>query len=257
MIDLVDETNSVILMIDIQEKLLNAVYNKDVLEKNAVILTKAANVLDIPLIVTEQYPKGLGKTVLNITENNDKISFFEKTDFSAVKNTELEKYLIDSNAKKGKNQLKSKPKPITESSDKIEDLKESELPEIIKEPTDKIEQVSAKREYINKKAPKKTQLKQRSSTERTKEAIETQTHRNVIGGFIVPSSDDYVKHKLKDDFISLIHRINMSNILTSKSDWLETLDWGIAAGFIIIEYLDKIFIKLRQKPCRRVLFLVT
>ena len=52
----------------------------------------------------------------------------------------------------------------------------------------------------------------------------------VIGGYLINSSDKYVKHKLKKDFISLYHRVNMSKLLTQNSDWLDCLDWGYAYG---------------------------
>lgn len=71
--------DSVVLIIDVQEKLLNAVYDKESCYKNAVIMSKAAQILDIPVVITEQYPKGLGSTVVGICGTN----IFEKTSFSA------------------------------------------------------------------------------------------------------------------------------------------------------------------------------
>ena len=70
---------SVVLIIDVQEKLLNAIYDKESCYKNAVIMSKAAQILDIPVVITEQYPKGLGSTVAGICGTN----IFEKTSFSA------------------------------------------------------------------------------------------------------------------------------------------------------------------------------
>lgn len=54
--------NSLVLCIDIQEKLVAAL-NKNTIVSNAVKIISAANILDIPVLVTEQYPKGLGNTV--------------------------------------------------------------------------------------------------------------------------------------------------------------------------------------------------
>lgn len=84
---------SLVLIIDVQEKLLNAVFNKPLLEKKAEIIAKATNVLDIPTIVTEQYPKGLGNTVPVIKDNLTNAKYFEKTDFSALNNNELKDIL--------------------------------------------------------------------------------------------------------------------------------------------------------------------
>ena len=62
--------HSQLLVIDIQERLASAMPT-DVLEnviKNNNILLRAANELDIPVIHSEQYPKGLGNTVTAIAE---------------------------------------------------------------------------------------------------------------------------------------------------------------------------------------------
>lgn len=81
--------------------------------------------------------------------------------------------------------------------------------------------------------------------EMTKKNIE-QNYKNkkVVGGFLIPSSDRYVKSKLKNDFIPLVHRVNMTKLLIKKSDWLECLDWGFANGEEIKNILE---IKLKKK----------
>lgn len=60
-----DAARSALLVIDIQERLSSAMPEK-VLEKitqNTGRLIQAANMLDVPVIATEQYPKGLGATL--------------------------------------------------------------------------------------------------------------------------------------------------------------------------------------------------
>lgn len=82
--------NSVILMIDVQERLLNAVYNKEFVEKKVSALVQAAKILGIPLIATEQYPKGLGETVQTVKDlMPDDSHIFEKTSFSALDSEEV------------------------------------------------------------------------------------------------------------------------------------------------------------------------
>ena len=82
-----DIQDSIFLITDIQEKLLNAVFNKDLLKNKAIILVKAASVLNIPIFVTEQYPKGLGSTIPEIKTILQKNSVIqEKTDFNAFEN---------------------------------------------------------------------------------------------------------------------------------------------------------------------------
>ena len=76
---------SLVLIIDVQEKLLNAAYNSVELERKAGIVAKAANILEIPLVITEQYPKGLGSTISTIEDGKR----FEKITFSALDNPEI------------------------------------------------------------------------------------------------------------------------------------------------------------------------
>ena len=78
---LLNQNDTIVVIIDIQEKLANTVYYKNVANV-ASKLVQAAKNLEIPVIITEQYPKGLGETVATIKENADAI-YFEKTNFSA------------------------------------------------------------------------------------------------------------------------------------------------------------------------------
>ena len=85
--NILNEKNSLILIIDIQEKLINASFNKAEIEKNAVILAKAAQILGIPVLVTEQYPKGLGSTIQQVKDAlGERAAYIEKTSFSAIEN---------------------------------------------------------------------------------------------------------------------------------------------------------------------------
>ena len=55
-----------LIVVDIQEKLLPPIFNKDELVKNSQLLVRAANILEMPVVVTTQYVKGLGPTVPEI-----------------------------------------------------------------------------------------------------------------------------------------------------------------------------------------------
>ena len=81
---LLNQNDAIVVIIDIQEKLATAVYDKNIVNV-ASKLAQAAKILDIPVIITEQYPKGLGETVAEIKDNVT-ATYFEKTDFSAFKN---------------------------------------------------------------------------------------------------------------------------------------------------------------------------
>ena len=88
--------NSIVLVIDIQEK-LTAMLKEDVkeeIEKKSQKLIKAAKILNIETILTEQYPKGLGETILGIKEIlKENYNPIEKTSFSALKEEKLANYL--------------------------------------------------------------------------------------------------------------------------------------------------------------------
>jgi nicotinamidase-related amidase len=74
---------SVLVVIDIQDKLYAAIEGKKDIEKQAVKVIKLARVFDIPIIATEQYPKGLGRTIPKVREALGEIRFHEKLHFSA------------------------------------------------------------------------------------------------------------------------------------------------------------------------------
>src|SRR5579872_3390428 len=52
-----------LIVIDIQEKLLPPIFQKDQLVRNSQLLIRAASILKIPALVSTQYAKGLGATV--------------------------------------------------------------------------------------------------------------------------------------------------------------------------------------------------
>lgn len=83
--NLLEQNNTLILIIDIQDKLVTAVKGNKLVD-NAVKLINTANLLNIPIILSEQYPKGLGTTVseISLALTADTLKF-EKTSFSLVK----------------------------------------------------------------------------------------------------------------------------------------------------------------------------
>lgn len=83
-----------LLVIDVQEKLLNAVFNKEIIEKKSKILVKVAEILGLPITVTEQYPQGLGESVEGIKEH---AKTFVKTTFNALEDAELLNVLKETN----------------------------------------------------------------------------------------------------------------------------------------------------------------
>ena len=71
-----------LLVIDVQEKLVPAIENGESVVRNCCDLVAAAAILDVPIVATEQYPKGLGTTVPELAGTVR--SCPEKTRFSAA-----------------------------------------------------------------------------------------------------------------------------------------------------------------------------
>ena len=84
---LIEKSNAILLVIDIQEKLFPKVFNKNIVEKNSQILLKTFELLELPILLTEQYPKGLGSTIMSLQKicsgiDKNNLLRFEKSSFS-------------------------------------------------------------------------------------------------------------------------------------------------------------------------------
>lgn len=76
--------DSSLVVIDIQERLAAAMPSRDSVVRATGILIEAAARLNVPLLITEQYPKGLGTTVSDVAHKIPEASTrIEKTRFSA------------------------------------------------------------------------------------------------------------------------------------------------------------------------------
>ncbi len=76
-----------VMVIDIQEKLFAVMDERfrSLLIRNSRILVETAQALDMPIVVTEQYPKGMGGTILEIGEHIRGIQRYEKLYFSCYR----------------------------------------------------------------------------------------------------------------------------------------------------------------------------
>jgi len=70
------------IIIDIQERLYPHMYEKETLSSALVTLILGLQLMDIPMLVSQQYTRGLGNTIEPIRELFDESSFLEKTAFS-------------------------------------------------------------------------------------------------------------------------------------------------------------------------------
>lgn len=90
---------SLLLVIDIQERLAPAIANVDALIAENARLLHVASELNIPRFYTEQYPKGLGATVSSLQESLSEAHFYEKIHFSAGREQEFRDQLAAFNRK--------------------------------------------------------------------------------------------------------------------------------------------------------------
>ncbi|XP_005109628.1 isochorismatase domain-containing protein 1 [Aplysia californica] len=79
----IDVSQTVVFVCDIQERFRNAISFFPQIAEISNRLTEATRILDIPLVVTEQYPKGLGSTVPEVNISNA-VGVYPKTKFSMV-----------------------------------------------------------------------------------------------------------------------------------------------------------------------------
>lgn len=91
--------NTIAVVIDFQEKLLPHMENAETIKDNAIKLLKGLKALEIPIIVTQQYTKGLGDTVSDVSEAIDNFSYIEKSTFSCYSQTDFIKELNKSGKK--------------------------------------------------------------------------------------------------------------------------------------------------------------
>ncbi len=82
--ELLDRNRSALIIIDVQEKLFPHVHEHEKLLVRMDLLISAAKLMGVPLILTEQYPKGLGNTIEHFRQLLPGIQPLTKMDFSCV-----------------------------------------------------------------------------------------------------------------------------------------------------------------------------
>jgi nicotinamidase-related amidase len=86
--EILDSNRSVVAVIDLQGKLMDMIVRPALLLESSVRLLKLADLFQVPVVMTEQYPKGIGPTHPRVREAFDALStpkrFMEKTSFGCV-----------------------------------------------------------------------------------------------------------------------------------------------------------------------------
>lgn len=93
--------DTLLLMIDMQERLFIAMQEKiqEMLKKNSAILLKTAGEMKIPVIVTEQYRKGLGTTIPELSSLCGGSPNLEKLFFNCIKDDAIKQEITKSGKK--------------------------------------------------------------------------------------------------------------------------------------------------------------
>jgi nicotinamidase-related amidase len=87
-------TRTALAIIDMQEAFRTKIKDFDVITGRIAIMLRAANILKLPVVITEQYPKGLGHTVRIITDELPQDQqIIEKTSFSSCGASQFQEQL--------------------------------------------------------------------------------------------------------------------------------------------------------------------
>ena len=73
-------------VVDIQEKLLPPIFQKERMVRNSQLLIRLAKILDLPVLLSTQYSKGLGATIPEIASLLPEETPLEKNEFGCFNN---------------------------------------------------------------------------------------------------------------------------------------------------------------------------
>jgi nicotinamidase-related amidase len=99
--NLLHNENALLLIIDVQERFRDHIHDFEGMVENIGKLIEASKILNLPVVITEQYPKGLGKSVPEIRQKLGPNQQFEKTEFSSCQNQDV----MDALQKSGRHQI--------------------------------------------------------------------------------------------------------------------------------------------------------
>lgn len=97
---LMDRNNSLLLIIDVQERLAPVMDSPRLVISNCSKLISVAKRLNIPFLITEQYPKGLGPTMFDLRQAaGEGAKYISKLHFSCAKEPQVMKEIEQSGKK--------------------------------------------------------------------------------------------------------------------------------------------------------------
>ena len=77
--------NTQCMIVDLQEKLLPAMFNRRDCEERALMMINGLRELEIPMVISQQYTKGLGMSVPAVFEAAGTDKYYDKSTFSCAK----------------------------------------------------------------------------------------------------------------------------------------------------------------------------
>jgi nicotinamidase-related amidase len=90
---ILNAAETAVVLIDVQERLLPAIHGSDRLLERCGVLVRVARALALPLVVTEQYPRGLGPTAAALREELSGAPVLEKVSFNALADETIARHL--------------------------------------------------------------------------------------------------------------------------------------------------------------------
>ncbi|MCP4899555.1 MAG: isochorismatase family protein [bacterium] len=95
--ELLDTERSVVVVIDLQGKLIDMAYRSEMVVRSTIRLLKLADLFGVPVVLTEQYPRGLGGTHPEVRETFDNLkthsAYLDKTSFGCCGDAEFDMLL--------------------------------------------------------------------------------------------------------------------------------------------------------------------
>jgi nicotinamidase-related amidase len=88
-LDVLRRDGAVLVVVDLQEKLLPAIAEKERVLRNSRLLLRAARELELPVVLTTQYAKGLGPTVSDVLEEAPGLTPIDKVAFGCFGSEEF------------------------------------------------------------------------------------------------------------------------------------------------------------------------
>ncbi len=98
---LLDRRRALLLVVDVQRKLAPAIAGGEAAIARTRLLLEGARRLEVPVLATEQYPRGLGATVEELLPWPEDTAVFEKIGFSAMRDAAFADHL----AARGREQI--------------------------------------------------------------------------------------------------------------------------------------------------------